>query len=273
MSGWEDIGGIDEARSRRLKEGIELPLRHPDAFHQAWASVRPRGSCSTARPAPVRPCWPRRSPSEAEANFISMKSIRPAVANGMARASSRSPSLFAARPRRSRPASCSSTRSTAWSPARGSSGGTGEPRGDRPGRQHHPRRNGRASRNWAIGGGDRRHQPADAGRSRAAAARSLRRAGLCRHPRRGGARAYPQDTHRQDAARQGCRPGQGRRRDRPLHRRGSRGRCPPRGPCRAAAARRESQQGDASDFVEALEDSRATVTAEMEEEYRRCAAS
>src|SRR6201990_3588890 len=29
--GWDDVGGLDSARDR-LKEGVELPLKHPDAF-------------------------------------------------------------------------------------------------------------------------------------------------------------------------------------------------------------------------------------------------
>ena len=36
--GWDDIGGLDEARER-LREGVELPLKHPDAFRRL--GIRP----------------------------------------------------------------------------------------------------------------------------------------------------------------------------------------------------------------------------------------
>ena len=36
--GWDDIGGLDSARDR-LREGVELPLKHPEAFRRL--GIRP----------------------------------------------------------------------------------------------------------------------------------------------------------------------------------------------------------------------------------------
>jgi transitional endoplasmic reticulum ATPase len=85
--GWADIGGVDEARER-LREGVELPLKHPDAFRRIGIA-RPRASCSTARPAPARPCWPRQ-PRARRRRISSPPNHRTSCPNGMARASSRS---------------------------------------------------------------------------------------------------------------------------------------------------------------------------------------
>ena len=37
-TGWDDIGGLDEARDK-LREGVELPLKHPEAFRRL--GIRP----------------------------------------------------------------------------------------------------------------------------------------------------------------------------------------------------------------------------------------
>jgi cell division protease FtsH len=53
---FDDVAGIDEARAE-LMEIVDF-LKNPDAT--AASAVRsPRGPCSSGRPAPARPCWPR----------------------------------------------------------------------------------------------------------------------------------------------------------------------------------------------------------------------
>jgi transitional endoplasmic reticulum ATPase len=118
---WDDVGGLDAAATK-LKEGIELPLKHPEAFKRL--GIRPaKGFLLYGPPAPARPCWPR--PRRAKARPISSPSSRPTCsANGMAKASSRLAACSPA-PARSRPPSSSSTSSTAWS--RAAAAGLGEP--------------------------------------------------------------------------------------------------------------------------------------------------
>ena len=58
--GWEEIAGVDEAKDE-LREVVEF-LRDPKRFTRS-APRCPRASCSTARPAPARRCWPRPSPT------------------------------------------------------------------------------------------------------------------------------------------------------------------------------------------------------------------
>ncbi len=113
-------------------------------------------------------------------------------------------------------------------------------RGDRTRGQHDPRRDGRDGRARERGAG-RRDQPADLGRPRAAPSGPARRAGLCRHPRRGGPRAYSGHSHQEDAARQGRRPRRDRPRDRALHRGRPRRRGPPRWFGRDPQARRRCE--------------------------------
>src|SRR3546814_3032087 len=50
---WDDIGGLDEARMR-LRDGVELPLKDPDAFSriglrtaQGFLLYGPPGTCRT----------------------------------------------------------------------------------------------------------------------------------------------------------------------------------------------------------------------------------
>jgi transitional endoplasmic reticulum ATPase len=97
--GWDDIGGLDDAK-RELRDGIELPLKHPDASSGS-ASGRPRGSCCSARPAPARRCSPR--PSRGRPRPTSSRRSRPTCCrSGTASRSSRSRACSSARGR-SRP--------------------------------------------------------------------------------------------------------------------------------------------------------------------------
>jgi transitional endoplasmic reticulum ATPase len=69
---WEDIGGLDEARDR-LKEGVELPLKHPDAFRRL--GIRPaKGFLLYGPPGTGKTLLAKAAARESEANFIATKS-------------------------------------------------------------------------------------------------------------------------------------------------------------------------------------------------------
>ena len=69
---WEDVGGLDEAQ-RKLKEGIELPLRNPDAFRRL--GIRPaKGFLLYGPPGTGKTLLAKAAAREAEANFIAVKS-------------------------------------------------------------------------------------------------------------------------------------------------------------------------------------------------------
>jgi transitional endoplasmic reticulum ATPase len=70
--GWDDIGGLDEA-TESLREGIELPLKNPDAFRRL--GIRPaKGFLLFGPPGTGKTLLAKAVAKEAEANFISMKS-------------------------------------------------------------------------------------------------------------------------------------------------------------------------------------------------------
>jgi len=70
--GWDDIGGVNEATDK-LKEGIELPLKNPDAFRRL--GIRPaKGFLLYGPPGTGKTLLAKAVAKEAEANFISMKS-------------------------------------------------------------------------------------------------------------------------------------------------------------------------------------------------------
>ena len=70
--GWDDIGGLDEAQLK-LKEGVELPLKNPDAFHRL--GIRPaKGFLLYGPPGTGKTLLAKAVAKEAEANFISIKS-------------------------------------------------------------------------------------------------------------------------------------------------------------------------------------------------------
>jgi len=69
---WDDIGGLDEARDR-LKEGVELPLKHPDAFRRL--GIRPaKGFLLYGPPGTGKTLLAKAAARESEANFIATKS-------------------------------------------------------------------------------------------------------------------------------------------------------------------------------------------------------
>jgi len=70
--GWGDVGGLDEAQEK-LREGVELPLRNPDAFRRL--GIRPaKGFLLYGPPGTGKTLLAKAVAKEAEANFISVKS-------------------------------------------------------------------------------------------------------------------------------------------------------------------------------------------------------
>jgi transitional endoplasmic reticulum ATPase len=70
--GWDDIGGVDEAEEM-LREGVELPLKSPAAFERL--GIRPaKGFLLYGPPGTGKTLLAKAVAKEAEANFISMKS-------------------------------------------------------------------------------------------------------------------------------------------------------------------------------------------------------
>lgn len=70
--GWDNIGGVGDAIDK-LKEGIELPLKNPEAFRRL--GIRPaKGFLLYGPPGTGKTLLAKAVAKEAEANFISMKS-------------------------------------------------------------------------------------------------------------------------------------------------------------------------------------------------------
>jgi len=69
---WDDIGGLDDAQER-LKEGVELPLKNPDAFRRM--GIRPaKGFLLYGPPGTGKTLLAKAVAREAQANFIATKS-------------------------------------------------------------------------------------------------------------------------------------------------------------------------------------------------------
>jgi transitional endoplasmic reticulum ATPase len=69
---WDDIGGLTDAM-RKLKEGVELPLKNPEAFRRL--GIRPaKGFLLYGPPGTGKTLLAKAVAREAEANFISTKS-------------------------------------------------------------------------------------------------------------------------------------------------------------------------------------------------------
>jgi len=70
--GWDDVGGLDAARDR-LKEGVELPLKHPEAFRRL--GIRPaKGFLLYGPPGTGKTLLAKATARESQANFIATKS-------------------------------------------------------------------------------------------------------------------------------------------------------------------------------------------------------
>ena len=70
--GWSDIGGVDDAIDK-LQEGIELPLKNPEAFERLGIRAA-KGFLLYGPPGTGKTLLAKAVAKEAEANFISMKS-------------------------------------------------------------------------------------------------------------------------------------------------------------------------------------------------------
>jgi transitional endoplasmic reticulum ATPase len=69
---WEDVGGLEDVRLR-LREGIELPLKNPDAFRRL--GIRPaKGFLLFGPPGTGKTLMAKAVAREAEANFVATKS-------------------------------------------------------------------------------------------------------------------------------------------------------------------------------------------------------
>jgi transitional endoplasmic reticulum ATPase len=70
--GWDDVGGLDAPRDR-LREGVELPLKHPDAFRRL--GIRPaKGFLLYGPPGTGKTLLAKATARESQANFIATKS-------------------------------------------------------------------------------------------------------------------------------------------------------------------------------------------------------
>lgn len=70
--GWDDVGGLDKA-AIKLKEGIELPLKHPEAFKRL--GIRPaKGFLLYGPPGTGKTLLAKAAARESDANFIAIKS-------------------------------------------------------------------------------------------------------------------------------------------------------------------------------------------------------
>ncbi len=69
---WDDVGGLDAARDK-LREGVELPLKHPEAFRRL--GIRPaKGFLLYGPPGTGKTMLAKACARESEANFIATKS-------------------------------------------------------------------------------------------------------------------------------------------------------------------------------------------------------
>ncbi|WP_426266055.1 CDC48 family AAA ATPase [Sphingomonas sp. LHG3443-2] len=70
--GWDDVGGLDKAAAK-LKEGVELPLKHAEAFKRL--GIRPaKGFLLYGPPGTGKTLLAKAAARESQANFIAIKS-------------------------------------------------------------------------------------------------------------------------------------------------------------------------------------------------------
>ena len=70
--GWDDVGGLDDAREK-LREGVELPLKHPEAFRRMGIRAA-KGFLLYGPPGTGKTLLAKAVAREAQANFIATKS-------------------------------------------------------------------------------------------------------------------------------------------------------------------------------------------------------
>jgi len=120
---WADIGGLGEAQMR-LREGIELPLKSPEAFHRL--GIRPaKGFLLYGPPGTGKTLLAKAVAKESEANFISIKSSD-LLSKWFGESEQQISRLFA-RARQVAPCVIFIDEIDSLVPARGSGGSLGEP--------------------------------------------------------------------------------------------------------------------------------------------------
>ena len=120
---WSDIGGLDEAQAK-LKEGVELPLKNPDAFRRL--GIRPaKGFLLYGPPGTGKTLLAKAVACESEANFISTKSSD-LLSKWYGESEQQIARLFA-RARQVAPTIIFIDEIDSLAPARGRGGGGGEP--------------------------------------------------------------------------------------------------------------------------------------------------
>jgi transitional endoplasmic reticulum ATPase len=121
--GWADIGGLDDAQLK-LREGVELPLKNPEAFHRL--GIRPaKGFLLYGPPGTGKTLLAKAVAKEAEANFIAIKSSD-LLSKWYGESEQQIARLFA-RARQVAPCVIFIDEIDSLVPARGTGGGTGEP--------------------------------------------------------------------------------------------------------------------------------------------------
>ncbi|MBT0667692.1 CDC48 family AAA ATPase [Novosphingobium profundi] len=121
--GWDDIGGLGEAQMK-LKEGIELPLKNPAAFHKLGIRSA-KGFLLYGPPGTGKTLLAKAVAKEAEANFISIKSSD-LLSKWYGESEQQIARLFA-RARQVAPCVIFIDEIDSLVPARGMGGGMGEP--------------------------------------------------------------------------------------------------------------------------------------------------
>ncbi|HKX79500.1 MAG TPA: CDC48 family AAA ATPase [Novosphingobium sp.] len=121
--GWDDIGGLGDAQEK-LREGVELPLKNPEAFHRLGIRTA-KGFLLYGPPGTGKTLLAKAVAKEAEANFISIKSSD-LLSKWYGESEQQISRLFA-RARQVAPCVIFIDEIDSLVPARGSGGSVGEP--------------------------------------------------------------------------------------------------------------------------------------------------
>ena len=209
---WDDVGGLDEARDK-LREGVELPLKHPEAFRRL--GIRPaKGFLLYGPPGTGKTLLAKATAREIGSQFHRHQVERPAEQMVWRERAADCPPVRPRPPGRADRDFHRRTRQSGPGPWRRD----GRAAGHRAGGEHHTGRDGRAGRAQQCRA-DRRDQPAESDRPGAASPGAVRRTDLCRDARHWRAASDPGDPHQGDALGEGCRPRSAGAADREFHRR------------------------------------------------------
>ena len=234
---WDDIGGLDAPRDR-LREGVELPLKHPEAFRRL--GIRPaKGFLLYGPPGTGKTLLAKAAARESEANFIATKSSD-LLSKWYGESEQQIARLFN-RARQVAPTIIFIDELDSLVPARG--GGLGEPQvTERVVNTILAEMDGLEElQNVVVIGATNRPTLIDPALLRPGRFDELIYVGT---PDVAGRAADPRHPHPQHAAGQRRRPRIARAADRPLHRRRPRGSGAPRRPDRASPRARHRQGDD-----------------------------